>query len=159
MAIERVIEYFKALGADDKIITFDISSATVALAAEAVGCAPSRIAKTLSFLVDGAPVLIVTAGDMKIDNSKFKATFHVKAKMLTPDEVENLVGHKVGGVCPFAVYDGCKIYLDDSLKRFDTVYPAAGNDRSAVKLTIPELESYSNYISYVDVCKTVELQS
>lgn len=156
MAIERVIEFFKSLGAEDKIITFDISSATVALAAEAVGCEPSRIAKTLSFMVEGAPVLIVTAGDMKIDNSKFKATFHTKAKMLTPDEVENLVGHKIGGVCPFAVYDGCKIYLDESLKRFDTVYPAAGNDRSAVKLTIPELESYSAYISYVDVCKAME---
>ncbi len=156
MAIEKVIEYFKALDKEDLIMQFDISSATVELAAEAIGCDGAHIAKTMSFMVDGAPVLIVTAGDMKIDNSKFKATFHTKAKMLTPDEAHNLIGHDVGGICPFAVNDGCKVYLDESLKRFNTVYPAAGNASSAVRLTIPELEAFSRYISYVDVCKPRE---
>lgn len=156
MAIEKVIDYFKSLGKENLIMQFDISSATVELAAEAIGCEGAHIAKTMSFMVEGAPVLIVTAGDMKIDNSKFKAVFRTKAKMLTADEAHNLIGHDVGGICPFAVNDGCKVYLDESLKRFDTVYPAAGNASSAVRLTIPELETYSKYISYVDVCKQKE---
>lgn len=155
MAIEKVIDYFKSLGAEDKIIKFQVSSATVELAAQALGCEPSHIAKTMSFAVDGGAVLVVTAGDTKIDNPKFKAQFHTKAKMLTPPEVESLIGHAVGGVCPFAVNEGVKTYLDVSLKRFDTVYPAAGNAASAIKLTIPELEKFSNYIEWVDVCKMI----
>jgi len=156
MSIEKVRDYFKSLGAEDKIITFDVSSATVELASQALGVDGALIAKTLSFMVDGAPVLIVTAGDMKVDNSKFKATFHTKAKMLTYDEAHELIGHDVGGVCPFAVNEGCRVYLDVSLKRFEVVYPAAGNASSAIRLTIPELESFSNYIDYVDVCKSRE---
>ncbi|MBQ2738478.1 MAG: YbaK/EbsC family protein [Clostridia bacterium] len=156
MSIEKVRDYFKSLGAEDKIITFDVSSATVELASQALGVDGALIAKTLSFMVEGAPVLIVTAGDMKVDNSKFKATFHTKAKMLTYDEAHELIGHDVGGVCPFAVNEGCRVYLDVSLKRFEVVYPAAGNASSAIRLTIPELESFSNYIDYVDVCKSRE---
>lgn len=156
MSIEKVRDYFKSLGAEDKIITFDVSSATVELASQALGVDGALIAKTLSFMVEGAPVLIVTAGDMKVDNSKFKATFHTKAKMLTHDEAHELIGHDVGGVCPFAVNEGCRVYLDVSLKRFEVVYPAAGNASSAIRLTIPELESFSNYIDYVDVCKSRE---
>lgn len=156
MSIERVRDYFKSLGAEEKIITFDVSSATVELASQALGVDGALIAKTLSFMVDGEPVLIVTAGDMKIDNSKFKATFHTKAKMLTHDEAHELIGHDVGGVCPFAINEGCKVYLDVSLKRFEVVYPAAGNASSAIKLTLCELEEFSNYIDYVDVCKARE---
>ena len=155
MAIEKVIDYFKSLGAEDKIIQFDVSSATVELAAAALGCEPSHIAKTMSFMVDGGAVLVVTAGDTKIDNPKFKAQFHTKAKMLTPPEVEDLIGHAVGGVCPFAVNEGVKTYLDVSLKRFEHVYPAAGNAASAIKLTIPELEKFSNYVEWIDVCKMI----
>lgn len=153
MAIERVIEYFKTLGAEDKIKQFEISSATVELAAAALGCEGARIAKTMSFLVDDRAVLVVTAGDRRVDNGKFKAFFHTKAKMLTPEQVDNLVGHSIGGVCPFAVNEGCQVYLDESLKRFEIVYPAAGNAASAVELTIPELEKYSGYIQWIDVCK------
>ncbi len=153
MAIEKVIEYFKGFGAEDKIIQFEVSSATVELAAQALGCDGAHIAKTLSFMVDGGAVLVVCAGDAKIDNPKFKAFFNTKAKMLSPDEAVELVGHAVGGVCPFAVNDGVKVYLDISLKRFETVYPAAGNSQSAIKLTIAELEKFSNYIEWVDVCK------
>ena len=156
MSIEKVRDYFKSLGAEDKIITFDVSSATVELASQALGVDGALIAKTLSFMVDGAPVLIVTAGDMKVDNSKFKATFHTKAKMLTYDEAHELIGHDVGGVCPFTVNEGCRVYLDVSLKRFEVVYPAAGNASSAIRLTIAELERFSNYIDYVDVCKSRE---
>ncbi len=153
MAIEKVIDYFKSLGAEDKIIQFEVSSATVELAAAALGCECAHIAKTMSFALDGGAILVVTAGDTKIDNPKFKAQFNAKAKMLTPPDVEALIGHAVGGVCPFAVNEGVKTYLDVSLKRFDTVYPAAGNAASAIKLTIPELEKFSNYIEWVDVCK------
>ncbi len=153
MAIERVIEYFRSLGAEDKIKQFDVSSATVELAAQALGCEGARIAKTMSFLVDEHAVLVVTAGDMRIDNAKFKAFFHTKAKMLTPEQVDLLVGHSIGGVCPFAVNDGCEVFLDESLKRFEIVYPAAGNAASAVELTIPELEKYSGYKQWCDVCK------
>jgi prolyl-tRNA editing enzyme YbaK/EbsC (Cys-tRNA(Pro) deacylase) len=153
MAIEKVREYFQSLGMADRVLEFDVSSATVDLAAQALGCAPCRIAKTLSFLADGKPILIVTAGDAKIDNHKYKAQFSVKAKMLTPDEVDTLIGHSIGGVCPFAVNDGVTVYLDESLKRFDTVFPACGSSNSAIELTIPELEQYSGYSAWVDVCK------
>ena len=153
MAIEKVIDYFTSVGAADKIRQFDVSSATVELAAQALGVEGARIAKTLSFLVDGGAVLIVTAGDKKVDNQKFKAFFGTKAKMLTPEQAESMVGHAVGGVCPFAVNEGCKTYLDESLKRFDIVYPAAGSASSAVELTIPELERYSGCLQWVDVCK------
>lgn len=153
MAIEKVRMYFREQGIEDKVQEFDVSSATVELAAEALHCAPQRIAKTLSFMVGEQAILIVAAGDVKIDNAKYKARFGKKAKMLTPEEVETLVGHAVGGVCPFAVNEGVEVYLDVSLKRFETVFPACGSANSAIELTIPELEKYSGYVSWVDVCK------
>jgi len=153
MAIERVKTYFSTFGMADRVREFSVSSATVELAALALGCEPCRIAKTLSFLVDGRAILVVTAGDAKIDNAKYKAQFGVKAKMLSPDEVESLVGHAVGGVCPFGVNEGVTVYLDQSLKRFSTVFPACGSASSAIELTIPELENYSGYLAWVDVCK------
>ncbi len=153
MAIEKVIDYFESVGLADRIKQFEVSSATVELAAQALGCEGARIAKTLSFLVDSSAVLIVTAGDMKIDNHKFKEFFHTKAKMLTPVQVDELIGHSIGGVCPFAVNEGCRVYLDESLKRFEIVYPAAGNAASAVELTPAELEQYSGSLGWVDVCK------
>lgn len=153
MAIEKVKAYFKQLGIDGRVLEFDVSSATVDLAAQALNCEPCRIAKSLSFLVDGAAVLVVAAGDARVDNAKFKAKFHVKAKMLSPADTEALIGHAVGGVCPFAVNDGVKVYLDESLKRFTTVFPACGSSNSAIELTLPELERYSNYAEWVDVCK------
>lgn len=153
MAIEKVKAYFQSYGIADRVQEFDVSSATVELAAQALNCQPCRIAKTLSFLVDGHAVLIVAAGDAKIDNPKYKAQFGTKAKMLTPDEAEALVGHAVGGVCPFAVNEGVDVYLDESLKRFDTVFPACGSSNSAIQLTIEELEKYSGFTSWVDVCK------
>ena len=156
MAIERVREYFKQYGMEERIHEFEVSSATVALAAQALGCAPQRIAKTLSFLVDGQAILIVAAGDVKIDNSKFKQQFATKAKMLSPDEVVEMVGHAVGGVCPFGVKQGVKVYLDESLKRFETVFPACGSSNSAIELTIPEMEQYAGGAGWVDVCKLME---
>ena len=153
MAIERVKEYFSKYGIADRVRTFDVSSATVELAAQALACKPCRIAKTLSFMVNGHAVLIVAAGDAKIDNPKYKAQFGTKAKMLAPDEVETLVGHAVGGVCPFGVNEGVTVYLDESLKRFSTVFPACGSGNSAIELTIDELEKYSGFVSWVDVCK------
>lgn len=153
MAIEKVREYFASFGIDGRIMTFDVSSATVELAAAALNCEPCRIAKTLSFYVGDGPILIVAAGDAKIDNPAYKAKFGTKAKMLTPDEAESLIGHAVGGVCPFAVNDGVKVYLDESLKRFETVFPACGSSNSAVELTVAELEEYSGYSEWVDVCK------
>lgn len=153
MAIERVKTYFKQFDMEDKILEFDVSSATVELAAAALSCEPARIAKTLSFMVDGNALLIVAAGDVKIDNHKYKEQFHTKAKMLTPQEAETLVGHAVGGVCPFAVNEGVKVYLDESLKRFETVFPACGSSNSAIELTIPELEKYSGSAGWVDVGK------
>lgn len=153
MAIEKVREYFRQYDMENRVQEFQVSSATVELAAEALHCEPCRIAKTLSFLVNGQAVLIVMAGDAKIDNAKFKPHFKTKAKMLTPDEVERLVGHKVGGVCPFAVNDGVEVYLDDSLKRFETVFPACGSGNSAIELSIEELERFSSYKSWVDVSK------
>lgn len=153
MAIEKVKEYFAQYGMEDRVLEFPVSSATVELAAQALGCEPCRIAKTLSFLVGDKAVLIVAAGDAKIDNPKYKAQFGAKAKMLTPDQVVELIGHAVGGVCPFAVNDGVAVYLDVSLKRFDTVFPACGSSNSAIELTIPELERYSGSTAWVDVCK------
>lgn len=153
MAIDKVKAYFKTFGLEDKILEFPVSSATVALAAQALGCEEKQIAKTLSFLVDGAPVLIVAAGDTKIDNPKFKAQFHQKASMIPAERVEELIGHAVGGVCPFAINDGVTVYLDRSLQRFQTVFPACGSANSAIELTIPELEKYSGFSAWVDVCK------
>lgn len=156
MAIDRVKDYFAKFGMEDKILEFEVSSATVALAAQALGCEPARIAKTLSFLVDGQAILIVAAGDVKIDNSKYKHQFATKAKMLTPDEVVEMVGHAVGGVCPFGINEGVKVYLDESLKRFETVFPACGSSNSAIELTIPQLEQYAAGEGWVDVCKLIE---
>lgn len=156
MAIDKVKEYFKQYNIDDRIQEFDVSSATVELAAMALGCEGKRIAKTLSFLVDDKALLIVVAGDAKVDNPKYKATFSCKAKMLNYEQVEELVGHAVGGVCPFAIPEDVTVYLDESLKRFETVFPACGNSNSAIELTIAELEKYSNAKGWVDVCKAWE---
>ncbi len=154
MAIDRVKAYFRGYGMEDRILEFDVSSATVALAAEALGCAPQRIAKTLSFTAGGGrALLVVAAGDARIDNAKYKARFGTKAKMLSPEEAEALTGHAVGGVCPFAVNEGAAVYLDVSLRRFATVFPACGSANSAIELTIPELETHSGYAGWVDVCK------
>lgn len=153
MSIAKVKAYFKAKGIDDRIQEFDISSATVSLAAKALNCEEQRIAKTLSFHVGDDVILVVAAGDAKIDNAKYKAQFQTKAKMLSFDEVEPLIGHAVGGVCPFAVNDGIKTYLDVSLRRFATVFPACGSSNSAIELTPDELEKYSDSISWIDVCK------
>ncbi len=153
MSIKKVRAYLRPLGYEDKILEFQQSSATVSLAAEAVGCEPARIAKTLSFMVGEFCILIVTAGDAKIDNAKYKAMFHTKAKMLAFEDVEPLIGHGVGGVCPFGVKENVTVYLDESLKRFTTVFPACGSENSAIELTIPELEKLSNFTQWVDVCK------
>ena len=153
MSIERVKEYFRGYGVAERIQEFPVSSATVELAAAALGCEGCRIAKTLSFLVDGAPVLVVAAGAARIDTGKFKAFFHTKAKMLSTGEAAELVGHAVGGVCPFAVNEGVKTYLDISLRRFETVFPACGSSNSAIELTLPELERFSRAVAWVDVCK------
>ena len=142
------------LGIADRIREFDVSSATVELAAVAVGVEGARIAKSLSFKVNEEPIIIVAAGDAKVDNAKYKAQFHTKAKMLTHEEAHTLIGHNVGGVCPFALPENVKVYLDVSLKRFETVFPAAGSDSSAIELTCEELERYSsNFQAWVDVCK------
>ena len=152
MSIERVRDYFRPLGREGDILEFPVS-ATVELAAQAVGVIPARIAKTLSFLVDGVCVLIVAAGDAKIDNSKYKGFFHTKAKMLTQEQAREMTGHAVGGVCPFANPEGVRTYLDVSLRRFATVFPAAGSSNSAIELTCDELEEYSRCESWIDVCK------
>ncbi len=157
MSIEIAREYLGKFGIEDRIQEFSVSSATVALAAEALGCAPQRIAKTMAFLVDGAAILIVAPGDVKVDNSKFKQQYHSKAKMLSPDELVEMVGHAMGGVCPFGVKEGVTVYLDESLKRFETVFPACGSANSAIELTISELEQYSGYKCWVDVCKLIEV--
>lgn len=156
MSIERVREYFETQGIVDRILEFDTSSATVALAAQALGTEECRIAKTLSFHVEDYVVLIVAAGDAKIDNAKYKATFHTKAKMLSFEKAEPLIGHAVGGVCPFAVKDNVKVYLDESLKRFETVFPACGSSNSAIEMTMEDLEKYSGFDAWVDVCKLPE---
>lgn len=153
MAVEKVREYLKEYHMADRILEFDVSSATVELAAQAVGCEPERIAKTMSFLVNEEVILIVTAGDVKIDNKKYKQHFHAKAKMIPFEEVEEYTGHAPGGVCPFAVREGVRAYLDESLKRFETVYPAAGSANSAVRLTPQELEQCIENVMWIDVCK------
>ncbi len=156
MSIEKVRAYFREMGVENKVLELNESSATVELAAQALGTEGCRIAKTLSFMVNEAPILIVTAGDVKIDNKKYREEYGVKAKMLSPDTVTELIGHAVGGVCPFAVNDGVTVYLDESLKRFETVFPACGSGNSAIELTIPELEKYSEFTKWVDVCKARE---
>lgn len=153
MAIEKVRAYFEQFGIADRIKEFHESSATVELAAHALCTEPCRIAKTLSFMLDDKTILIVTAGDAKIDNHKYKSFFGAKAKMLKPEEVNDLIGHSIGGVCPFGINDGVTVYLDESLKRFGTVFPACGSSNSAIELTIPELEKYSNFVEWIDVCK------
>ena len=154
MSIQKVREYFKQFGIEDRIREFDVSSATVELAAVAVGVEGARIAKSMSFKVGEEPIIIVVAGDAKVDNSRYKAQFHTKAKMLTHEEAHELIGHDVGGVCPFALPEDVKVYLDVSMKRFETVFPAAGSSNSAVAMTCDELERYaSNFAAWVDVCK------
>ena len=153
MSIEKVRAYFAQFGMEERILEFPVSSATVELAAQALNCAPCRIAKTLSFNCAGDPILIVAAGDAKVDNARYKAYFGKKAKMLTYEEAAKLIGHAVGGVCPFAVNEGVKVYLDDSMKRFETMFPAAGSSNSAIELNLVELEKYSNAVCWVDVCK------
>jgi prolyl-tRNA editing enzyme YbaK/EbsC (Cys-tRNA(Pro) deacylase) len=157
MSIDRVRAYLSKYDLDKCIQEFSVSSATVELAAIALGCEPERIAKTMSFIVEDNPILIVTAGDVKIDNPKYKAAFGTKAKMIDSDSVEKYIGHAVGGVCPFGINDGVKVYLDESLKRFDTVYPACGSSNSAIELSILELEMVSNYSAWVDVCKPKDM--
>lgn len=153
MSIERARNYFSKWNLQNRILEFAVSSATVELAAEAVGCEPERIAKTLSFIVGGGCILIVTAGDRKIDNTKYKAQFATKAKMLAPEEVEETIGHGIGGVCPFGINEGVIVYLDESLKRFGSVFPACGSANSAIELSIEELVKYSNSSAWIDVCK------
>lgn len=154
MSIGKVREYFKQFGIENKIQELENSSATVELAAKALNTKPARIAKSLSFKVNEKAILIICAGDVKIDNSKYKTFFKTKAKMLTPDEVVELIGHEIGGVCPFGINEGVNVYLDESLKRFTTVFPACGSSNSAIEFTIPELEKYSNYTQWVDICKS-----
>jgi len=156
MSIEAVRKYFAEFGIEGRIQEFETSSATVALAAEALHCEEERIAKTLAFQKDDEVILIVVAGDQKIDNRKFKAYFQMRARMVAFDQVEEAVGHAAGGVCPFAVNEGVKIYLDISLQKFVTVFPACGSSNSAIELTIDELARYANNLAWVDVCKEVE---
>ncbi len=153
MSIEKGKAYFAQFGMEDQVQEFTVSSATVELAAAALSCEPQRIAKTLSFLVDGQAILILAAGDARIDNPKYKAQFGVKAKMIPAEDVERLIGHGVGGVCPFGINEGVTVYMDESLKRFTTVFPAVGSANSAIELTIPQLEQYSGYTAWIDVCK------
>ena len=156
MSVESVKKYLDQFGFGDRVIEFEKSTATVAEAAEAAGTIPGRIAKTMSFIVGGEPVLILLAGDVKVDNHKYKGQFHEKAKMPKPDELTELIGHPQGGVCPFAIKPGVKVYLDESLKRFETVFPAAGSGNSAIELSIPELEKASGFTEWVDVSKPIE---
>ena len=156
MAIERVRNYFKTIGIEDRILEFDVSSATVELASQALNCKAEEIAKTLSFDIFGKTVLIVMAGDRKVDNAKFKACFQTKAKMLSFDDAEARIGHAIGGVCPFAVNNDVEVYLDNSLHQHDHIYPACGSSNSAIKLTIAELEKFSNSLGWVDVTKSFQ---
>jgi len=154
MSIAKVRAYFEPLGIVDRIREFEVSSATVELAAIAVGVEGARIAKSLSFKVEEQPIIIVAAGDAKVNNGAYKAQFHTKAKMLTHEEAHTMIGHDVGGVCPFALPENVQVYLDVSLQRFETVFPAAGSSNSAIELTCAELEKYaSNFVAWVDVCK------
>jgi len=155
MAIEKAKEYLRQYGLENHVMEFDVSSATVEEAAKAVGCEEQEIAKTLSFIVEEKPILIVVSGDSKIDNSKYKAEFHTKAKMIPFELVEEMIGHAVGGVCPFGVKDGVMIYLDTSLRKCQTIYPACGSSNSAVKLTLEQLEQATNFEKWVDVCKDI----
>ena len=155
MSIERVKRYFEENNIPNRILEFSSSSATVALAAEALGTEPCRIAKTMSFWVADKPIVIVLAGDVKVSNKKFKQFFGAKAKMISFDEVEAAVGHAPGGVCPFGIHDGVAVYLDESLRRFTVVYPAAGSGNSAIPMTLEELETVSRSFGWVDVCKSV----
>lgn len=154
MSFDKAKRYLEEKGFIDNIIELEDSSATVALAAQVLGVEPGMIAKTMSFLQGEKPVLILTEGTARIDNRKYKDTFGIKAKMIPFDDVEQIIGHAPGGVCPFGINEGIEVYLDESLKQYDTVYPAAGNDHSAVKLTIAELEQATDYIKWIDVCKT-----
>ena len=157
MSIEKGRAYFRELGMEDRVLEFDVSSATVELAAIAVGTEPDRICKTLSFILkDGSPILILVSGEAKIANAKYKAFFHEKAKMIPFDQVEDLIGHDVGGVCPFGINEGVTVYLDESLKKHETVFPAVGSDNSAIELSIEELEQTSGYKEWIDVCKEPE---
>ena len=156
MSIEKGRAYFRQFGMEDRVLEFDVSSATVELAAQALGVDGARIAKTLSFKNGDGCMLILAAGDARIDNKKFKEKFHFKAKMLTADEVLEMVGHPVGGVCPFGINDGIDVYLDVSLERFETVFPAVGSGSSAIELNLDELFKYSNAIEWIDVCKLPE---
>jgi len=156
VSIEKGRAYFRALGIEERVLEFDVSSATVELAAKALGVEGARIAKTLSFKAPDGCLLVLAAGDARTDNHKFKDTFHVKAKMLTADEVLELVGHPVGGVCPFGCNEGVPVYLDESLKRFETVFPAVGSANSAIELNLDELYRYSKALGWVDVCKLPE---
>lgn len=154
MSFEKVRDYFKNSGLDERIVVFDESTATAALAAQALGCEESRIAKSITFKdKEGGAIMIVTSGVKKIDSKKFKSVFGFRPKMLTPEEVVELVGYHVGGVCPFLVKEGCKVYIDESLKEFEAVYPACGSENSTIKLSIPELMKYSKALNFVDVCK------
>ena len=153
MSIEKVRGYFRGLGIEDRIREFSVSSATVALAAQALGVEEARIAKSLTFKIEERTIMVVAAGDAKVDNTRYKAAFGGKAKMLTAEEAVERVGHAVGGVCPFAVNEGVEVYLDESLRRFDTVFPAAGSSNSAVELTCEELSRYAGTDRWVDVCK------
>ena len=153
MSLEKAKAYLAEKGYADHVIELEDSSATVQLAAQALGVEPGMIAKTMSFLIGEEAILILTEGTAKVDNRKYKDTFHMKAKMIPFEEVEGWIGHAPGGVCPFGIKEGIKVYLDESLKQFDTVYPAAGNDHSAVKLTIAELEEVAEAVGWVDVCK------
>lgn len=153
MSLIKVKDYFKKYGIEDRIIELDVSSATVELAANALGCEPKEIAKSLGFIVNNKPILVIAAGDARIDNSKFKEYFKEKASMIPFERVNELIGHEVGGVCPFGINDNVEVYLDASLKRFKTVFPACGSSNSAIELTIEELETYSKYLSWIDVCK------
>lgn len=158
MSVEAVKKYFSELGIEDRVLEFEQSSATVELAAIAAGCEPDRIAKSISLLLDGKPVIIVVSGESKIDNKKYKEHFHAKAKMIPFDEVEQYIGHAPGGVCPFAIKPDVTVYLDESLKKFETVYPAAGSSNSAIELNLEELEKYAASSGWVDVCKGCEIR-
>ena len=156
MSQKRAENYLEQKGFLDHVIRLEASTATVAEAADALGVEPGMIAKTMSFLLDDQPILILTEGTARVENRKYKNTFHIKAKMIPFEEVEQWIGHAPGGVCPFGINDGVKVYLDESLRRFETVYPAAGDDHSAVKLTIPELEEVAGAVGWVDVCKELQ---
>lgn len=155
MAFDIAKEYLDNKGYGDRVLVFETSSATVELAAQCIGTEPARIAKSLTFLVDDEAVMVIFAGDARVDNAKFKAFFHTKAKMLSYEQVHDMIGHDVGGVCPFGIKDGVKVYLDETLKRFDIVYPACGNDFSAVRLSVDELEKLSGSIGWIDVAKEI----